>query len=203
MSSGVDYHGWTHLPKEQGGTDPIGLPSSSGLPVAFATGGITSRNLNEMCAFSIISWAPEHDDVFGYDVVSGSTAKYITIPPGTYRTEAVVYWSTDFGGGTFPFISQYAWFPVDASENQLAGVMSGAAFDDEQQIIYGEQFTAAEMDHHAMASTHVFSWEEADTGEDRIGIGVGLYASGSTKDWGAALTITQLNTFKTVDQTIT
>ena len=199
----VVQHAWTHRPRSEGGTDPIEVTAgSTGLPTAVGFGGITTRNLNEMCAFSSIGWAAEHDDVFGYDVVSGSTAKYITFPPGTYRSEAVVFWSTDFGGGTFPFINQYAWFPVDASENQLSSLSMGPGLDDEQGIIYGQQFTTTEQDHHALASTHVFSWEESDFTEPIIGLGVGLYASGTTKAWGASIAITQLSPYKFVTQTI-
>lgn len=202
-----DYHAWTHRPKALGGTDPIEMPTGGGLPCAIGDDGNISRATNQALPMHFISW---NDPMFGYAVVSGSspnkTAKYITCPPGHYQLDCVVFWGFgDFPGGSFPYIQPWCYFPSGGgSEDVVANTLDVRSLDDTQGIIYGEQFTTAELDHHALASTQIFSWDTAMTGETTMGFGVALRESsgGGNRSWGGMVSLVRLGEV-VVEQTIT
>lgn len=187
-------HGWRHRPRSEGGTDPIPV-AASGLPVAIANEGLVSRSLPGGITFHTIAW--NDDDVFGYAVVSGTApnkvAKFVTVTPGTYMVDYLAFWSGDFGAGDTPFIQPTVYLPSVASEDVMANTLDARSFDDTQGIIFGEQFTAAEKDHHTLVATQIFTFDEAGWGETSIGIGVKLAGMVSqTKTCGGALSIVRL-----------
>ncbi len=148
--------------------------------------------------FDFVSW---NDPSFGYDVVSGGRATYITISKeGNYVADFNVFWNTDWTVGDFPYIE-----PSDLI-NSVAGTLVNDvdvnSWDDTQSIIYGEQFTAAESDHHQLAARVYFTFTEAWFGFPSIGIGVNMRSGATrTKNFGGMVAVTWLGP-ALVEQTI-
>jgi hypothetical protein len=169
----VVKHAWTHRPRSQGGTDPI--PVSGGPVSAYAdAGGLQSRTIpadvspltNEQM------WMTPGGP---YEPDSGNPASfnYIMINQnGWYRADFYIYWSTDFTGGTFPIIRPGC--VIDGSPDFLSVAFDDPAFwpgyDNTQSWIGGEQFTAAEMDHHSLEATVYFNLSFAVSGFTTFGI---------------------------------
>jgi len=202
--SGPAYHGWTHRPRAQGGTDPIDFPASGGLPVAIGLRGEASFTTSSgALPFTSISW--NDDSLFGYDGVSGSSAKYVTVnQDGVYSLKFTAFWDSDFTAGDNPFLATKFWNPHTGFETPLPNVLGADSWNDTQNIIYGEQLTTAEMDHHQLVANVVFGVRMADfaAGTTVVGFGVGV-ASGTarTKNFGAGITVVRLGDV-TVEQTI-
>lgn len=132
------------------------------------------------------------DTSITYNTVTGGRARYITISEeGWWLYKAVIYWDTDWTAGDFPYIEPsclLGGFP-DVLVNAVSVV-----WDDTQGIIYGEQFTAAESDHHSLAATVLFNFSAADVGQSTLPIGVNIRSSASrTKNFGGHVTLTRLN----------
>jgi hypothetical protein len=195
------YHGWTHRPKALGGTDPIEI--ASGLPVAISLRGEASfATSSGALPFDSISW--NDDSLFGYSGVSGATAKYVTVnQSGVYSLKFTAFWDSDFTAGDNPFLATKFYEPTADLEIPLPNVLGVDSWNDTQNIIYGEQLTTAEMDHHQLVANVVFGLHlENFTGETEVGFGVGV-ASGvaRTKNFGAGISIVRLGDV-TVEQTI-
>lgn len=188
------------------GTDPIEFPASGGgLPVAVGLRGEDSFTTSSgTMPLTSISW--NDDSLFGYDGVSGSTAKYITInQDGVYSLKFTAFWNTDFSAGDNPFLYTAFWNPHTGFEFPLPTVLDVDSWNDTQNIVYGEQLTTAEMDHHQMVANIVFGVRMADfaSGTTVVGFGVGVSSSvARTKSFGAGLTVVRLGDV-TVEQTIT
>lgn len=133
----------------------------------------------------------QNDAMYGYEVVSGGRARYITTSTeGFYRYDAYVEWNTDFSPGDFPFIEPSCY--VLGSDDTLVNA-AAVYWADTGGIIYGEQFIASEMDHHQLRSTIYFNFTAADFGAATIGIGVNLVAGASiTKNFGAGVSLAML-----------
>lgn len=179
-------HGRRHA---SGGEDPI--PGLGGGPIsALGIAGARSQSAtgNLPLDFDDIY---TNDASFGYEVVTSGRARYITISQeGWYRYDAHIFWDTDWGATDFPYIesSCYVLGSPDTLATAAAEFWSG-----EGGWIGGEQFTAAEADHHQLISTMYFNFTAADFGDSVIGIGVNVRSSGSaTKNFGGGVALTRL-----------
>jgi hypothetical protein len=173
--------------------DPIpGLSSGSSTPNISAVGISYGRSQSTGTGrlqfdFDEVHW---NDSSFGYDVVSSSRARYITISEeGFYEAHFTCFWNSDFASG-FPYIEPACYvggFP-DLLVNTAA-----LSWNDTNGVIYGEQFTTAEMDHHCLVARVLFNFTASDFGDASPGVGVNLNAPGSvTKTFGAQIAITRL-----------
>lgn len=177
------YHGWTHRPKAQGGTDPIEVPSiktaifSEGLRTMSITGGSTV----DMDFRSLYS----NDPSFGYLSTFGTSpkrARYIEVTEeGLYFVQGTVYISesTLFSGTDAPYIELTLWYPSLASRDFLINSVGPESWNDGQSPIYGEMFVASEYAHQQMVETAWFNFDKAWFGETSMGIGVCIGASNS------------------------
>lgn len=203
--TGPAYHGWTHRPKSEGGTDPIPGLSSSGpisLPVAFGFAGQLSRTGTVIQVdFNSISW--NDDTVFNFAKVTAGTpnvARYVTVTPGTYVVKAEVDFASAFTQNTSIQITCY--FPSLDSSDLLANTVGVDSFTIEQSGIWNEQKTTDEKAHLSLHDEYVFSWTTAGLGEDTLGLGVQLtLASSATKNIGGGLAVIRLGDAAT-EQTI-
>lgn len=182
-------HGWTHRPRSEGGTDPIEV--AAGGPIsALGRAGTQSLSATGNLALTFSS-VYANDPSFGVSGVSGGRATYITISePGFYMYDGLVFWDTDWTVGDFPYVEPSA--SVGGSPTTLIGV-SSIDWDDTQGIIYGQQFTAAEMDHHSLAATVYFNFDPVAVGFATIGVGINMRSSATrTKNFGAHIVLTRL-----------
>lgn len=182
----LPIHGSDHCP---GGPDPIpclGAPISA---VAHAYSRSQACNSTLTLEFDDFF---RNDSSFGYTQVTSSRAKYITISTeGFYKYQAVIYWDTDWSASDFPYIEPTMW--DGSSQNTLVNAADADHWDDTQSIIYGEQFTAAEMDHHSLAATVYFNFDTAYWGFATIGLGVNIRSSANrTKNFGGHIVVTRL-----------
>ena len=180
-------HGRDHAP---GGEDPIPVTSTiSALAQAFARSQTCTGNL----PLDFDSFYRNHTD-YGYSDVASGRARYVTISrPGWYMYDGVIFWDTDWTAGDFPYIEPSA--EVGGAATTLISV-SGIDWDDTQGIIYGQQFIAAEHDHHSLAATVFFNFDPDAVGFATIGVGVNI-RSGSTrtKAFGGHIALTWLGDF--------
>lgn len=176
-------------PLGEGGSSPA-PPSAVSLPSAL--GSASSRS--QTCAgslpieFDFVYW---NDPSFAYEGVTAGRARYLTITTeGWYLGKFSIFWDTDFTVGDFPFIEPSCFIGgfADVLVNSFA-----PNWNDTQGIIYGEQFTAAEMDHHSLAATVLFQFTAAGVGDASPGIGVNVRAGGGrTKNFGGQVALTYL-----------
>lgn len=192
----VPKHAWTHRPRAQGGTDPI----AESLPVsALGTSSLTSRTLdgNDPIPNELLwitpggPFAPEGGDPSNY-------VNIMITEDGFYRASFYVYWSTDFGASTFPFIEPGC--VIDTVQDNLVTFESlpsfGPVWDNTQSWIGGEQFTAAEMDHHSVYAEVMFNLSFAAAGISTFGVSNVLRSSFSgSKTVGGKLCVTRLGDY--------
>lgn len=133
-----------------------------------------------------------NDTTFGYSDVASGKAKYLTIgEEGFYKASFYITWNSDWSVGDQPYIEPSC--KLGGVNSPLVGLGTAAYWDDTQQIVYGEQFTTAELDHHQLAATVWFDYTVADTGENPLGIGVNIRSSlSATKNFGAGLVVVRL-----------
>lgn len=195
----VVKHAWTHRPRSQGGTDPIEV---SGGPVsAYAdAGGLQSRTLPaDVSPFTNEQMWMSPGAPFSPSGGNPASFDYIMIEQdGWYRADFYVYWSTDFGASTFPLIRPGCL--VDGSPDFLSVFFSDPAFwpgyDNTQSWIGGEQFTAAEMDHHSLEATVYFNLSFPVVGLSTFGIGNTFDSTFSgTKTIGGYFTVVRLGDY--------
>jgi hypothetical protein len=186
------YHGWTHRPAAQGGTDPIPGLGTAIIPFAGAFDGLTSQSFTD-------PWVPDFDTfltndatTFSYENTSGSPAKfrYIGInQDGLYLATFRGEWVTDF-------TDQVYVQPQCESSGSPDSLINFATWvwTPDYNTPVQEQFIAAEWDHHAVVSTVYFTHEAADDGENPLKIGLRLVLNGAsgTKQLGANMTVMRL-----------
>lgn len=136
----------------------------------------------------------QNDASFGYTQVTSSRAKYITISEeGWYEVHCTVFWNTDFSGTDFPYIQPSCWFVTGSFADVLVNSAS-PNWNDTNGIIYGEQFTTAEYDHHALSALVQFQFDATALGTTVFGLGINLNTSGGsfTKNYGGAISVTRI-----------
>lgn len=193
-----DHHGWTHRPKALGGVDPIEIPAA--LPVsALGTSGLTSYTLdgNDIIGNTLLwqtpggPYSPQGGDPSDYDNI-------MIAEDGFYRASFYVYWSSDFGGGSLPYIEPGC--VVDGSQDSLVAFESlpffGPVWDNTQSWIGGEQLDSAEMDHHSVYAEVTFNLSFSVAGISTFGVSNVLRSSFSgSKDVGGKLCVTRLGDY--------
>jgi hypothetical protein len=128
------YHGWTHAPKEDGGTDPIPLPPSTaglGPTIIIYGGGTTAASGTWMpIPFSVLGINPEagiEGDYFSWSITDlGDTGndryEITTHEKGWYEWELVTHWDQTSTGGTISYGHAVQRITFDS--------VSGFSFDD-------------------------------------------------------------------------
>ena len=178
-------HGRRHAAN---GEDPI--PISAGPISALGLAYNRSQNTGGQLKFDFDD-IYINDSSFSYEQVTSGRARYITITSeGFYQYDAYVSWDTDFTVGDFPYIEPSCY--VSGAADLLVNT-AAVYWSDTGGVIYGEQFIAAEQDHHLIRSTVYFNFTASDFGDSAPGIGVNLRDSGSrTKTFGAGVQLTRL-----------
>lgn len=132
MSPGPNYHGWTHRPKAQGGTDPIpGVTTSAWARIAKgfdAANQTINNNTNTDLTFNHDYNMGSGESGEGYFTPNGTTGLNI-LAHGIYILTAEVYWNSN---PTAPWMLAItdtdAWFHGCYFESQnsqdLFGVVS-------------------------------------------------------------------------------
>lgn len=127
----------------------------------------------------------------GYTPYLGNPAsyEYIMLPgEGMYHAVFMIYWSTDFGASTFPFIEPSTI--IGGTPGALSGDAE-VAWDNTQGWIGGEQFIASEQDHHSLVAEIWFSFSTAYV--PAMGIGVNIRSGfAGTKSVGGAVAVTRM-----------
>lgn len=97
-----EYHGWTHAPKEQGGTDPIpGLGAAATCLRAlrdYGTGLVVASASETPITFD--QWENENSSIFGETLSTGNLQKVSFLAQGVYTVTITVLWETQFDGIT-------------------------------------------------------------------------------------------------------
>ena len=163
----VNLHAWTHRPKAQGGTDPIAV--AAGPISAIAMAGQRSQSMSGNLLNLYWDIISTNDPSFGYSDVVSSRARWVTISTeGMYVAQFVANWDSDFSASDFPFLRPMCL--LAGTPNALLSTTS--TFSADAGAINTEQFTTAEMDHHAVSMTIWFEFDAADWGEATPGIGL-------------------------------
>jgi hypothetical protein len=182
------------------GEDPI--PGLGGGPIS-ALGIAASRS--QSCTGNLpleFDYFYSNDASFGYEQVTSSRARYITITTeGWYKVQCLIDWDTDWTAGDYPYIEPSCY--VGGAPDTLVGA-SATYWQDAGGIIYGQQLIAVEHDHHSIACTVYFNFDATDFGNDTtIGLGINMRSSATrTKTFGGQIAITRLGDLLT-ETTIT
>lgn len=166
---------------------------------AIATAGLTSLTLdgNDPISNDSLWMTPGAP----YDAEGGDPTDFVNImitESGCYRGEFYVYWSTDFTAATFPFIEPGC--VIDSVQDSLVNTESlpffGPVWDNTQSWIGGEQFTAAEMDHHSVHASVIFNFDFTVAGISTFGISNVLRSSfAGAKTVGAKLAVYRISDY--------
>lgn len=115
-------------------------------------------------------WTNSADVTYSND--AGDPTTIMILLSGLYYAKFMIYWSTDFGAGTFPFIEPGC--TTDGTQDNLVALDNPPAFgpvwSNTQSWIGGEQFTAAELDHHSVVADVVFNFDFTAAGLSSFGI---------------------------------
>ena len=171
----------------------------SGLETAIATSSLTSRTLdgNDPIPNELLWMTPGAP----YAPEDGDPTDFVNImitESGCYRGEFYVYWSTDFGASTFPFIEPGC--VIDGVQDNLVSFESlpfaGPIWDNTQSWIGGEQFIASEQDHHSVYASVIFNFDFTIAGISSFGISNVLRSSfAGAKTVGAKLAVYRLSDY--------
>lgn len=136
-------------------------------------------------------YEPDTGDATSFDYL-------MVLDDGWYRADFYIYWSTDFGPATFPRIRP--GLVADGAEDFFDAYWNDPQFwpgyDDNKSWIGGEQFTAAEQDHHSLEATVFFNLSFAMAGLTTFGIGNTLDSTFSgSKDIGGYMTIERISDY--------
>jgi len=175
-------HGWTHRPKALGGTDPIQtVQPITALGLAFSR----SQACNSLLEFDFDE-IYTNDDSFGFSDVTSGRAQFITISRvGLYKAQFVSFWDSAWTAGDNPLIVP------NTNLGDLVPAADITTWDDTQNIVYGEQFTADESAHLSLAATVYFTFDPAYWGFASLGIGVNLESQANrTKSFAAKVIVT-------------
>lgn len=96
------YHGWTHAPKADGGTDPIpGLGSQITCLRGhhFVTGGTAVGSASET-PITFYDWENEDSSIFGEVLFGGNLQKVQFLAQGVYTVTITIKWEVQFDGVT-------------------------------------------------------------------------------------------------------
>lgn len=101
----VDYHGWTHAPKEQGGTDPIPVAEGGGgtplaMPWGTANNETTPTNVGDSSTYTLITLS-DFELAGGQTAISQDGATLSVDEDGIYLIEVNVRWNSGAGTGTW------------------------------------------------------------------------------------------------------
>lgn len=175
--------------RPQGGTAPAAI-------TALGQAGSRSQSISGGVLPIYFDFFYRNDPSFGYEQVVSSRARYITISAdGYYMAQFAIWWDTDFTAGDQPYLKPMAYIGgFDSSLIPSASAVWDQGFDS----INGQQFTAAEMDHHLIHTTVWFNFSAAEFAEPDIGIGMQLEAAVSrTKNFGGQVVITRMGDVQT------
>lgn len=190
--AGPDYHGWTHRPKADGGTDPI--PTASYVPpTAIATKGLGNVTLT---GYDILTFTSMYATPGGHYTPHGgnpASFQYVDLTAeGCYQADFVVFWSTIFTASTFPYIEAQCQIGGSGGNTLAASVSALWGFNTEEGWIAGEQFDAGELAHHSLYSRFVFNYTVADF-DPSFGLGVAVrHSATGTKSLGGQIAVTRL-----------
>lgn len=190
----VVKHAWTHRPRSQGGTDPIEFEATGGGETnitALATTGLVSKSVTGTDPIDFTAFFRTPGSGYTTDTGDSSDFNYIMLPEeGFYLADFSVFWSTDFGSSTFPYIEPTA--VIAGTPTVLVGGGVPEQWDSTQGWIGGEQFTTAEMDHHQLVARFWFQYTFAQY-DPSFGIGTQIRSSFSgTKTIAGKVAVTRL-----------
>lgn len=93
--SGVPYHAWTHLPKAEGGTDPIASFGLASL-LAVRTTDLIVADDNESALLTFDTWTNSDTSIFHETLSGGLLQKVAFLLAGVYSINVGHIWTTEF-----------------------------------------------------------------------------------------------------------
>jgi len=169
---------------------PAPTPTSAEPISALAKTGLVSKTLGGNDPVEFIQFWRTPGSGYEPDTGVPSDFVYILLPEdGWYQADFMIFWSTDFGASTFPFIEPSAVIAGTPTTLLSSGI---DVWDNTQSWIGGEQFIAVEQDHHSLVATIWFNYLAADT-DPSFGIGVNIRSSfAGSKSVGGQVAVTRL-----------
>lgn len=182
----VDYHGWTHRPKSQGGTDPIEMPTSTWATFYGAAASITHIDNDYYVPIN----AMHTNDTAGYELagISGTEADWLQInTPGFYTAEFLI---TVSGG-----LMLSAHVPRVEPIFSLGGTPSSMPNNLANADFVGTRFTAVDQqlsghdEHSSLWYRIAFHWDPSspDDGDLSDQDPLQISANLTTLDWTDSL----------------
>lgn len=184
------HHAWTHRPKALGGTDPLEIAAAGPVSAIARSAGLVSVTLTGTDPINFVELARSPGSGYAPDTADPTNFEYILLPEdGFYMADFNVYWGTDFGASTFPFVE-----PSAVIAGTPTNLVTAVEFEwnNTQGWIGGEQFDAGELAHQQLVATVWFSYTAAYS-DPAFGIGVNMRSSfAGAKTVGGSVAVTRL-----------
>lgn len=185
------FHGWTHRPKAQGGTDPVDFPAAGGTwATAYGAAAGIVNDSNDYFVPILQMWT---NDTAGYEPggVSGGEADWLQInTQGFYRAE----FSITIQPGEFESVHIPRITPIFSLGGTPAGIqanMGPADFPGNRFTSMAEQLDG--HDEHSMLYSMInFNWDpgNTDSGDLNDQDPLQISANLTSVDYTATLTLT-------------